>query len=559
VPPRRAAVIGVVGALAGIAAMLWLARGVVDTDAYLQRAGTGTLIFAGLFGLALRFEGPTRRTFDALVRAPVAVWAALVVAACVSAEAWVFDGVPHTSDEAAYQFQARALSTGRLGFPPPPELAFFDFIHLTDAGGLWHGTMNPGWPALMAPAMRLGVPQLTNPILAGATLLLMYGALRRSALGELAARLTACGLALSPFFVFLGATTMAHTSNLFLFALFLYAFARLQETERPSWAALAGLALAIGATVRPLDTAVAAAPFGLWMAVRAARDPSARTSLLFTGGVAALGVATLLAYNAALTGSPLVFPQEIHFERLVPGQRFGFGFGPDMGTSSHGPEWPGYFPSDAPRVTSHRLLVWLEDLYGLPLILLAALIAFARPRSGGAWPMALFASAASVVLVYLGHFYHGIAYGSRHYAMALPGVVALLALAAARAIDKGDTRARLARAACVSTAAYSLLFATPPLVREYSSNYRSASGAIREAVERRSLDAALVFVHPQHWGWKSAFPLNDYPLERNAVLFAKDRGHENERLRRLFPDRTPYRIRIGTDGRAYLSPFPAPR
>ena len=419
--------------------------------------------------------------------------------------------------------------------------------------------MNPGWPALLAPAMRLGVPQLTNPLLAGGTLLLLYGALRRSPMGELAARLTACGLALSPFFVFLGATTMAHTANLFLFALFLYAFARMQQGGRAGWATLAGLALAIGATVRPLDTAVAAAPFGLWMATRAARDPLARPPLLLTGGVAALGVATLLAYNAALTGSPLVFPQEIHFERLVPGQRFGFGFGADMGTSSHGPEWPGYFPSDAPRITSHRLLVWLEDLYGLPLVVLAALVAFARPGGGGAWSMALFASAAGVILVYLGHFYHGIAYGSRHYAMALPGVVALLAFAAARAVEADAPRARLARAACVSIGLYSVLFATPPLVRQYASNYRAASGAIREAVERRDLDEALVFVHPQRWGWKSAFPLNDYPLERNAVLFAKDRGPGNERLRRLFPDRTAYRVRIGSDGRAYLTPYDSTR
>ena len=200
-----------------------------------------------------------------------------------------------------------------------------------------------------------------------------------------------------------------------------------------------------------------------------------------------MGVVALLAYNAALTGSALVFPQEIHFDRLHPGQRFGFGFGADMGTVSHGPEWPGYYPSDAPRVTSQRLLVWLEDVHGLPFALLAGLLAFARPRRDGPWATALFASAVAVVLVYLGHFYHGIAYGSRHYTLALPGVLVVLAIPAARALEAGGGAARLARSACIALPLYALLFATPPLVRTYSQDYREASGAIRVAVEQARL------------------------------------------------------------------------
>lgn len=552
---RRAAAL-LAGTAAIALALLVFAREPIDVAAYVRRAAFSTLVFWLLFGLGWYFERGAQRACEGILRVPIWVWAALVFVAAVVAESQVFDAIPHTSDEAAYQFQARALAQGRLGFEPPAGLEFFNFVHLSGAGGVWHGIMNPGWPALLAPAVKLGVPQLMNPLLAAATLLLLYGALRRTELGETAARLCTLGLACSPMFVFLAATAMSHTANLFVFALFLYAWARQRSGPQLGWAVLGGLALAVGATMRPLDTAAAAAPFGLWQLAGALRDRTRLPALLATGAAASTGIVALLAYNAALTGSALVFPQEIHFERLHPGQQFGFGFGAEMGTVVHGPEWPGYYPSDAPRVTSHRLLVWLEDLHGLPLVLLAGLLAFARPRRDGPWSSALFASAAGLVLVYLGHFYHGVAYGARHYTLALPGTLAVLAIPAARAIEAGGRAARLGRAACLAVPVYALVFATPPLVREYSDDYRQASGAVREASERGQLHHALVFVHPDRWGWKSAFPLNEYPLERNDVLYARDLGPRNVELRRLFPDRVAYRARFGADGRAHLRELP---
>jgi hypothetical protein len=404
--------------------------------------------------------------------------------------------------------------------------------------------------------MKLGVPQLMNPLLAAATLLVLYATLRAAELGETAARLCTLALASSPFFVFLAATAMSHTANLFVFSLFLYAWARQRARPHLGWALLGGLALAVGATIRPLDTAAAAAPFGLWQLAGALRNRARLPALLTTGAAAGLGVIALLVYNASLTGSALVFPQEIHFERLHPGQHFGFGFGAEMGTVAHGPEWPGYYPSDAPRVTGQRVLVWLEDVHGLPLIWLGGLLAFARPRRDGPWASALFASAAAIVLVYVGHFYHGIAYGSRHYTLALPGALAVLAIPAARALDSGGRAARIGRAACLAVPLYALLFATPPLVRSYSDDYRRASGAIREASERAELHHALVFVHPDRWGWKSAFPLNEYPLERNDVLYARDLGPRNPELRRLYPNRVAYHARFAADGRAHLRELP---
>ena len=74
----------------------------------------------------------------------------------------------------------------------------------------------------------------------------------------------------------------------------------------------------------------------------------------------------------------------------------------------------------------------------------------------------------------------------------------------------------------------------------------------RAAAEQAGLQHALVFVHADRWGWKSAFPLNDYPLEQNDVLYARDFGTRNGELQRLFPDRAAYLARIGADGRAYL-------
>ena len=103
-----------------------------------------------------------------------------------------------------------------------------------------------------------------------------------------------------------------------------------------------------------------------------------------------------------------------------------------------------------------------------------------------------------------------------------------------------------------------MLFAYPPLVREYGQLYRGVDGRIRGAVHVAGVTDALVFVDEHRWGWKFAFLLNAYPLERNRVLFVRDDPALNAEVRRRYPRSQYLSLRIERDGRVSLAPLPAP-
>ena len=546
-------------ALAGSAALLllalFLARSKVPADRYLASTALGTVAFAGLWLAARRIEGAPRLLRD-LAEGPSWAPALLCAVLALLAQQLVLGNVPHVSDEVAYQFQARALAQGRLGFEPPEVMAFFEHVLLTVDGGTWHGIMNPGWPLLLAPGYAIGVPFLVNPLLAAATLPLFHDFLRRAGAGRLIAGLATWSLALSPFYVFLAGTYMAHTAGLFLAVAFLWGWILVWRTASWPGAVAAGAALALGVLVRPMDAAAFALPFGMALAYRALRHRRWLPALLVVGLVGSLGAVGTLAYNRALTGEPLEFPQNRYFAERFPGQGFGLGFGPMMGSKAHGEEWPGYSPLDAPRVTSHRLLQWLRDLWGLPW-LTAAMLLLGMGRRDTPWPLRLVvAGGAAVLIAYVAHFYHGIAYGSRHYFL----LMALAGLAVGSGLAQGltaslATRRRVA-AAALALSGYVLLFAGPPLVLEYGSAYRMASPSVRRAVATAPLDRALVFVDAAQWGWKSAFPLNELPLSASRVLYARDLGERNAELIRLHPERSVWHLTRERDDSISLNPYP---
>ncbi|MGH7659183.1 MAG: hypothetical protein ACREL6_13190, partial [Gemmatimonadales bacterium] len=264
--------------------------------------------------------------------------------------------------------------------------------------------------------------------------------------------------------------------------------------------------------------------------------------------------AATMIYDKALTGDSMVMPVTRYFEERNPDERFGIGFGDNMGTTMHGDEWPGFHPPDAVRVTAYRIAQFARDLYGLPLLVFALPFVVWRRRRQlfDEWTLLLTAAAISLTVVYFFHFYHGVAYGSRHLYLALPAVALLLAKLLVYWMDDSrrpgpSSRSRVAQAAIVALILQVVLFTLPPLVGEYADEYRGSSSIVREEMARRNLENALVLVHPGDWAWKSTFPLNEYPLERNAVLFARDRPGNRDELLREWPGRHPWTLRITGD------------
>jgi len=550
-PARKALVASAVA----VAAVGVLAMPHVDAGRWFALVGWTTVGFVALACLATRARAAADAAWSLTMRVgwlPLALFSATL---SLLVARFVLGDFPHVSDEIAYQFQARAIAHGRWWAPTPPVTEAFETAHTLFDGPRWYGIFPPGWPALLAAGYRVALPWLVNPLLAVATVGFFHAFTRRAGLDAVEQRLATAVVALSPFLVFLSGTYMSHTASLFCFVLFLWAGAALHQTARLRFAVLAALALAAGLVVRNFDMAAACAPILVVLAWRAvAREPErgralAAAAVIALGGAAAVG-ATLL-YQRHLTGDAFTVPAIRCFELKDHG-RFGVGFGSDMGTSDHGAEFPGYWPSDAIRVTCYRLSELATDLGALPLALFALpfLATAAWRRRQQPWARLAMAGGVAVVAAYVLHFYHGVAYGGRHYFLALPAIAIAAALQLASfARGEGGATRPAAKALWLALLLQCALFAYPARVGAYSGRYRGNSAELRDAMAAKELPPSIVFVSDGQWGWKFAAPLNGDALAEQHVIYARDLGERNAEVAARFPGRACWSLRIPDMGK----------
>ena len=534
------------GAAALLALLLLCARRYEEVQAYGLQMIAGTLLFLGLYMVLSLWPVTSDRIFGRILAIPPAWLAAAFGIAAILAGRFVLGDMPHVSDEVAYQFQARTLATGSLALPAPPVPDAFNFLHIMIYQGKWYGIMNPGWPAFLAIGELAGMPWLINPVIGALVLLVFLAFFREAGLDRTEGLLAILFMALSPFLLFMSGTYMSHPVNLLLFGVFCWSWARMLGRESVAAAVVAGLTLAVNLLVRPVDTVFVSLPFIIQLLIHIRRRPRLLLHLAMVGVAGSAGVGATMIYNRELTGHALEMPVTQYFNQRNPQEQFGLGFGPQMGTKLHGEEWPGFTPVDAVRVTGYRMVEFLKDLYGLPLILLAAVLAGLRgpAREWGEWRLVVIGAGVAVMGVYFLHFYHGIAYGSRHYYLAVPAVALILGRLVIRARGSGLPARQAASVAFLSLIVTVITFAVPPLVREYGAAYRGVSPAVGRAVRRAGITRAVIFVEPGSWSWKSAFPLNRYPLERNEILFARDRGESNAEVLAKFPARPVYYLTV---------------
>jgi hypothetical protein len=183
----------------------------------------------------------------------------------------VFERLPHLEDEMAYLYEARIIAGGNLVIDTPePRLAYWQPFVVDQAGNRF-GKYTPGWPALLAVGVLLGQEWAINAFFAALTVALVYRlgrAVDSPDAGVFAAALTA----FSPMMLLLNGTLMGHTTALFSTVLFIYAYWRIEHgSHRLQWGIVAGVALGLLITNRPLTGVAVAAPFVAWGGVKLVR------------------------------------------------------------------------------------------------------------------------------------------------------------------------------------------------------------------------------------------------------------------------------------------------
>jgi 4-amino-4-deoxy-L-arabinose transferase-like glycosyltransferase len=328
------------------------------------------------------------------------------------AAAWVtwhiYDAVPHIEDEIAYIWQANLLTDGRLSLPSPEYTESFLVPFVVDHDGLRFGKYPPGWPAVLAFGIFLGLRAWVNPLLAGLGVWLTYRLGRRvfnPGVGLLAAALTVT----SPFFLLNSGSLLSHPLGLVLAAGFAWAWLAAfgSNPSRLPWlpTLAAGLLLIALQLTRPSTALAVALPFCVHGLVRLLKGNWEQRRRLLSVALAGLvGVGLYLLWQYLLTGDPLLNPYTLWWPYDKVG--FGAGFGAMEG---------GHTIKYALMNLRLNLFAGSVDLFGwgpfswlfLPFGVLAARRNFSALLLGSVF--------LSLVLVYMAYWIGAAVYGPRYY------------------------------------------------------------------------------------------------------------------------------------------------
>ncbi|HEY8121640.1 MAG TPA: hypothetical protein VII78_10005 [Myxococcota bacterium] len=343
---------------------------------------------------------------------------------------FVYQAHPLSLDEYAAVFQSELFAAGRITAVTSPALLdflvprdmqdlFFSVSHASGAiaSGYW-----PGFALLLAPFSALGAPWLLNPLVGAATVRLAQHTAQALFASRERAGLCALLVLGSSAVTINAASFYAMPAHLLLNL----AFATLLAAPTPRRALLAGLCGGLAFTLHnPLPHALFAAPFGVWLALRADR---ARTLPAIALGYLPLTLLLGVGWSALLA-------------RELPG---------GAGTAARVAELSAFFVAPNAAMLAARAVglakLWL---WAAPGALVLALLGIGAARRDVR--LALWAAAAALTALGYGFvpFDQGHGWGYRYFHsawMAIP----LLACAAIHARGASDERRALAgfAAAC---------------------------------------------------------------------------------------------------------------
>ena len=477
-----------------------------------------------------RFHAACLRFGRACARRPrtfLTVGALAIVIATTLIHWLVLEHFPNSGDEYCYLYQADTLLAGRFSNPPHPLQPFVEASHILERDGRLFSVFPPGWPLVIAAATRVGLPAWSlNPLLSAGMFVLTFWLARRVTRDEATAALASLMLAGTSYFLVTGASYFSHTACAFFVVGAMIAMLRMADGSAWS-AALAGLLAGLAVITRYYTPVLCLLPLTILLL----RERPWRRDILWAiaGGLAPL--AFMMVYNHALSGNALVLSKG--------------------GIERYDEIW---FEHDWWRRGAEFMIAHLLDLMvWTPAALFIAYLAGLRATPLMSRLGAVGAGFACLVLGLYPYINRGgNQYGPRFYFDGFPLLVILAAAAifgTTRYEDRSPGRRRLVYLFFVTVLAHVAVAATL---------LQAAHAQIHERrdLERRvaasSLSHALVFVTTPI-GVERAMPVSDYMrngIDFSApVIYARDLGELNTRLRDYYRDRDCYSYRFDPDTR----------
>lgn len=505
---------------------------------------------------------------------------------------------PHHSlnhDEAVYLQQAAMFLDGGLVLEPPVPGVMRPWFFVRD-GGVLYPKYGPVPAGMFAVGQALfGSYRIALGGIAAANLLLVYGVVA-DAFDHRTGLVAQVAVLASPLFLIDSAVFLPYAPTFLWELLFAYAYLRGADGNMRA-ATVAGAAIGVAFLSRPYTAVLFALPFVVHALYTSVANPTDRRlmrhAITAIAGLAFVGLT--LAYNAELTGSPLLFP----YEAFAPRDGLGFGrrrllgysivYTPALGVraaaanlAAFATRWfvagpigavlvvlgLAWFAHDVARQRSWRDAHSRADV-DVQLVLAGLFVSVVVGEAyfwGTLNVLGSPADPADGLIHYLGPYYH--------FDLLLPAA-AFGASGGLRAFDRVRDKLRSgsperARPAGVAVLLVSLAVIGGtsaavglPIVADnagVTAEYERAYAPF----ENRTLDHALVLLPTPYGNWLNHpfQTLRNEPDYGGDVVYAVDRGADNFATLDAFPDRAAYRYvyrgtwnpRDGVPVRAGLQP-----
>jgi len=224
---------------------------------------------------------------------------------------FIFEKVPHIIDAAHYHWIGSLLLNGKLSIPLPDMYEFYHSVFNAKDTESYYSLFLPGYSLFLAPFILLGIPYIFGPLVTAISVFLI-GKIAESEGSSDISVLSMFFASFSTFYMFMGASFMAHPFTLMLTLLSLYLF--LIKNKKKKYLLLSGISLAYILLIRPQNAIYAYIPLAALLIIK---QKSLKNLTIFTVPFLFFGL-LLLFYNDSFTDNPLIFPQDHYFSIREP-------------------------------------------------------------------------------------------------------------------------------------------------------------------------------------------------------------------------------------------------
>ncbi len=436
---------------------------------------------------------------------------------------FVFQLIPHVIDASHFLWTSRLILQGKLSLPQSPFYEIYRNTFNVLHNHRYFSLFLPGFSFFMAPFTALGIEWLFDPLSYMFSVILI-GKIADKYADKRVSFFAMFLATVSYTFLFLSASFMTHSFNMFLTLLAIYVF--LKDTDSKKYILISSILVSILIFIRPQNALFTIFPFGFYILFSKNNFKEKIKNLIILATPFSIMVLLLLIYNYHFTGSFFKFPQDIYFLIREPYKfchRLGIGKGCPNTEGIYLPK-TGLTWTYAFWVMFTRISLVLFNVVSTPLLFLFLPLIFVVKRSKYLFISSFF------LFYFIGYFFFylpGNLFGPRYFSE----VVILLLIPISEGFfllfDKSNKVGKSFTAA-IPIAGLLMFSITilPTIIKRDSHRFWNTGDLIAKTIKKNRIKNSLIFI-PSQYPAEFLNLQTKPPFDKNGNLILKDLGKEN--------------------------------